>query len=279
MSRLREAQLRHAAHYLAVLMEADKSYYSGGEMIERGLDLFDLEWSNIREGQSYAERYANEVDQAATLCSNYPYWGAYILALRQPTRERVCWLESALIAAQRLKDRAAEGRHIGRLGVAHFDLGEMRQSIFYHDQALAIDIEAGDLRGQCETLINLGNAYGIIGETRHAISLYEQALILVRKLGEPRYEGPILGNLGLAFFHLGEYELAIQLQEQSLSIARELGDHLAEGNSLNNLGIVYARKGDHHRAIFFYEQRLVIARQIGDRRGEGETIANLASSR
>jgi hypothetical protein len=82
MPKLQQAQLRHASYYLAVLMEIDKNYYTGGETLKLGLDLFDSEWSNIQAGQSYAERYASADDRAAILCSNYPYWGAYILTLR-----------------------------------------------------------------------------------------------------------------------------------------------------------------------------------------------------
>ncbi len=57
MPSLREASLRHARYYEAVLRTADRLYLRGGKDARQGLRLFDAEWLNIHAGQIYAQRY------------------------------------------------------------------------------------------------------------------------------------------------------------------------------------------------------------------------------
>ena len=121
--RLKEASARHAEHYMAVLAAANALYLKGGEGVLQGLALFDLERANIEAGQAWAAGRADRDDAAARLCSSYPNAGAYVLDLRQHPRDRIRWLEAALAAARRLKDRRAEGVHLGNLGRAYGGLG------------------------------------------------------------------------------------------------------------------------------------------------------------
>ena len=149
------AQGRHAIHYLIVAAAADELYLQGGESLKKGLALFELEWGNIQAGQGWAAAQADRDEAAAKVCSKYPDAGAYCLGLRQHARERVRWLEAALAAARRLKDRKSEGLHLGNLGTAYWDLGEARRAIQYNEQALAIHREIGDRRGEGAALGNL----------------------------------------------------------------------------------------------------------------------------
>ncbi len=81
-SNLREAQQRHARHYAAILTSANKQYLQGGESTIRGLNLFDLEWANVRFGQNWAAADAPSDNEAAYLCSEYPDVGLYCLNIR-----------------------------------------------------------------------------------------------------------------------------------------------------------------------------------------------------
>jgi len=270
-----DAARRHATHYVEVLARAKELYKRGGDSIKPGLALFDLEWGNIQAGQAWAAAHAGQEDEAAGLCSRYPDAGTYCLDLRQHPRERIRWREAALAAARRLKDRGAEGAHLGNLGLAYDSLGEYRRAIEYHEQHLAIDREIGDRRGEGNALGNLGLAYDSLGEYRPAIEYHEQYLAIAREIGDRRDEGQALGNLGLAYYSLGEYRPAIEYHEQSCAIAREIGNRSGEGASLGNLGNAYYRLGEYRRAIEYHEQYLAIAREIGDRLGEGNALGNL----
>jgi tetratricopeptide (TPR) repeat protein len=264
-----------AAHYVQVARAAETLYLRGGEDLLHGLVLFDLEWPHIRAGQEWAAAHTETEDEATRLCSAYPDAAVYCLALRLHRREWAAWLETAVQAAHRLRDRSAEGNHLGNLGLAYAALGKVREAIGYYEQALEISQEIGDRRGEGSDLGNLGLAYAALGEVRKAIGYYKQCLVIHREIGDRRGEGNDLGNLGLAYATLGETRKAIGYYEQSLEIAREIGDRRGEGNHLGNLGNAYADLGEVRKAIGYYEQALEISREIGDRRGEGNHLGNL----
>jgi tetratricopeptide (TPR) repeat protein len=271
-----QAHRRHAEHYVNVAADADQLFLQGGERVLRGLGLFDQEWSNIQTGQAWAAARAAQDDTADRLASSYPDAGVYCLDLRQHPRERMVWLEAALAAARRLKDRAAEAVHLGNLGLTNADLGETRRAIGFYEQRLAIAREIGDRRGYGNVMGNLGLAYADLGETHRAIKFYEESLAIAREIGDQRGAGNVLRNLGVAYRQLGEPRRAIDFYKQHLAIAREMGGRQAEGTALSNLGIAHQQLGETRSALEFYEQHLVIAREIGDRRGEGSALWNLS---
>lgn len=217
-----QAGLLHSAHCLQILSTADYLYLKGNEAIAEGLSLFDNERVNIEAGQEWAAaRFAGD-EQAARLCNGYPSAGVYVLNLRQHPRDFIRWQESALHAARKLRDRQSEGSHLGSLGIAYADLGEVRTAIDYYEQGLAISREVGDRRGEGSDLGNLGNAYRSLGEVRTAIDYHEQGLAISRELGDRRGEGNRLGNLGLAYRNLGETEKAIEFMEAAVKIFEEI---------------------------------------------------------
>lgn len=268
-------RMRHAACYLKVLEECQTSYLKGGDSIKSGLALFDLERRNIEAGQEWAYRHSSRDEAAAGFCNNYPNAGVYVLSLRQHPRESISWVEAALTAARRLKDRAAEGLHSVNLGNAYRDLGETRRAIELYEQRLAIAREMGDRSGEGLALSGLGLAYNDLGESLRAVEFHEQALAVSREVSDRRAEGRNLGNLGVAYNKLGETRRAVELYKQRLAIAREIGDQRGEGGALSNLGLAYAALSGTRRAVEFYEQALVILREIGDRGGEGRVLGNL----
>jgi tetratricopeptide (TPR) repeat protein len=270
-----DAFRNHTRHYGAVLATSDHLYLKGGDSITRGLALFDLEWGNLQAGQAWAAVHAATDQEAAKLCSGFPDWGISVLDLRRHAGEQIRWREAALAAARQLNDRAAEGRHLGNVGVAYADSGEYRRAIEYQEKALVIAGDVADQRAEGTALGNLGNAYYSLGEYGRAIEHHEKALVIDREIGDRRAEGHDLGNLGVAYADSGDFGRAIEYQEQRLAIARAMGDRQAEGQALGNLGIAHRSLGDHRRAIEYHEEALTINREIGDRWGEGRDLGNL----
>jgi len=272
----RDKQRLHAEYFENVLRSANDLYEQGGKNVMQGLAIFDLEWPNIAIGQAWAMEHIETDDVAAKLSNEYPDAGSFCLQLRQNSRERIHWLESALAGARRLNHRRAESAHLGNLGISYKNLGDVSRAIDFYQQALVIAREIGDRNGEGQALGNLGIAYSILGEASRAIEFYEQCLTLHREIGDRRGEGADLGHLGIAYKNLGDTRRAIEFYEQRLVIAREMGDKWGEGSASGNLGSAYISLGEVRRATEFYEQQLSIAREIGDRHGEGNAIWGIA---
>ncbi|MEK9161778.1 MAG: tetratricopeptide repeat protein [Chloroflexota bacterium] len=270
-----EVGLRHATHYKDVLSFANQLYKKGFENTKRSLDLFDAELANIQGGQAWASVKVNESDRIAEVCSEYAgQWN--VLNLRLHPRLYISWMQSALVAARKLKNKNAEGVHLGNLGGAYSALGETRKAIELYEQALVIAREIGDKRNESAWLGNLGLAYADLGETRKAIKLYEQDAKIAREIGDRRGESNALMNIGNAHFSLGDIQRAIEYHEQALPIFRAIGYKLGEGDVLGNLGVAYSDLDETSKAIEFYEQTLKIMQELGDRRGEGTVLWNMA---
>jgi tetratricopeptide (TPR) repeat protein len=269
-----EAHMRHAMHYFTILRDANTLFETGGTSILSGLGLFDMEWANIQSGQSWAVRHRVDDRRTAQLCSDFPDWGCYILALRLHPREQIHWRKAALLAAESLKDRTAEARHLSNLGEALTVLGEYPQAIPYCEKALLFTREVGDRRSEANVLGNLGNVYKEMGDTDHALQFFEQSLVIAREVGDQRGEGATLGNLGVLSKDRGDFSRAIEYHNQRLTIARKIGDRRGEGNALGNLGITYCAQGNHRRGIESFQNQLAITHEIGDKRGEGVALIN-----
>jgi tetratricopeptide (TPR) repeat protein len=266
---------RFATHYRDVLTVANELYLEGGESLLRGLALFDLEWVNIQAGHDWVEQADPADAHVARLATTYSNTGAYILYLRQHSREWIRWLKIGLAASRRVHDRKGEGATLSNLGVACANLGKISRALQLFEQALLIDREIGDRQDEGTTLGNVGLAYAGLGEIRRAIHYFEQALLIHREIRYRRGEGNALGNLGNAYADLKEIPRAVQFYEQALLIDREIGDRRGEATALGNLGIAYKNLGEPRRAIRFYEQQLAIVREIGDRRGESNALGSL----
>ena len=249
-----------------------------------------------------------------TTCVSYALGPPYLFLLRLHPREQIRWLEPALQAARRLKNRwseaaalgnlgnaynwasiagpssstsrarhragdrrpRGEGNALGSLGNAYNSLGEYPRAIEFHEQRLAIAREIGNRLEESNMLGNLGNAYDSLGEYRRAIELRAEPCYRTEHATD--WSGQVTRQSGQYHCSLGEYHQAIEFYEQGLAIAREIGDRLGEGTALGNLGSAYCSLGEYRRAIEFYEQGLAIAREIGDRRGEGTTLWNMSLS-
>jgi tetratricopeptide (TPR) repeat protein len=279
------ARLRHAKHFMQVLSASDELFLQGGAKLKLGLELFDIEWANIQAGQIWsaattqASRKANVADMPALkLASDYPSAGAYVLSMRLYPRDMIRWLESGLAAARKIEDDAAVWEHLGNLGNAYQEIGDIRKAIESTKQLLAIYHQIGDRRNEGAALANLGVAYYKLGDPRKAIEYLEQALTLSREFGNRISESKDLANLGEAYNAIGYARKAIEYCEQALAIDREIGNRQGEGTTLGALGIAYSHLGDAKKAIEYLEQTLAISQEIGDLKNEGTALTNLGKA-
>jgi len=113
-----------------------------------GLALFDCERAHIDAAYAWLDSCGDDVTTSRQLVSLVDAC-TYVGNLRFHAREHdIPVRQRQLRAARVLCDRPAEARAVGRLGVAHYDLGETQKALECHEQALAISREIGDRRGR-----------------------------------------------------------------------------------------------------------------------------------
>jgi tetratricopeptide (TPR) repeat protein len=273
---LAEALRRHSTHYLAVLRSANELYEQGGKALNRALASFDVERSNIQVGFTYCENHSADDRNIASLCCAYPIAGFYLLNLRLSPQERLHWFKTGYSAARCLKERSAEGTHLGNIGMAYMDLGRTDDALKNLKKFLRISRAIGHLKNQAIALGLLGLTYQNLDDYKKAAKFFKEEMILALKMKDRRAEGVALNHLGLIHALSGKPRLAIETWKQDLQISREIGDKLGEGTTLGNLGIACAGLGHTNRALSFYRQHVRIARKLGDERGEARSLWNMS---
>ena len=179
----------------------------------------------------------------------------------------------------RITDPTVSVTHLANLALCHFSLGDHRQAIDLHTQALAIYRKFGLRMGEGAALGNLGNCHLALGDYPQAVDLYTQVLAIARDIGDRNSEGAALANLGICHFSLGDYRQAIELLTESVPIARATGNRRAENIELANLGLCHSSLGNYRQAIDLGDEALAMARDIGERYGEAVALTCLGRAR
>ncbi len=286
--RLREAELRHARHYLDRLHQAAECYKQQGELIRRGRAMFDLEWDNIQIGQAWAKANARGNSTAAQLCSDYVETGNNLLTAYRHPREHIGWLEPALIATEYLNDHPSYRNHLRELGSVYERIGDDEKSLECCQRSLAVDRAIGDRRGEGKDLGRLAVAHAHLGDARQAIESGLQGLTIIRGIcttarskhewtAARQDESAALNILGEVYFMLYESKQAVDYHWQALSIDRETDNHRNERATLGLLSIAYADSGKVGAAIECSRQVLAIDRETGDHQNETATLCNLGN--
>jgi len=270
------AKLRYAGYYRDVCVESDLLYKNGGQDTLRGLELFDRERKHIESAFDWLQ--SQKDNESATLLVALLFIMRSVGTLRFHPRQRIKWLENQLLASKLIKDRKAECAALGNLGVAHFELGDVRKAIELYNESLPISREINFKLGESGCLGNLARCYRYLGEMDKAISLNEEALSIAREIGDKEGEGGGLNNLGELYAAIDDARRATELFHKALSISIEIGSKRLEAMALANLGIVSSYLDDIHKAISYYDKSLMIIREICDRRNEGLVLTHLANA-
>jgi DNA-binding SARP family transcriptional activator/Flp pilus assembly protein TadD len=208
----------------------------------------------------------------------------------------------AIVATQRLGDRAAEARCRRALGSAYARTGRDNDALEHLRRALRLFREAGDsigaarthqdlswmldrqgrpavalrhdrialrlyeraghARGQANALNAIGWLHAMLGDYGESVDHCRRALVLHRHLANRRGEAATLDSLGYAYHHLGQYGESLACYRQSLGLFRELTDRSNEAEILTHLGDAYHAGGDPGQARDAWQQALNILDEL-----------------
>lgn len=116
---------------------------------------------------------------------------------------------------------------------ASFSGTGFRQTLAYLDQPLK---SVENVQEKARILTVLAYSQRLMGQAREAIALHEQALELSRQVGDRRCEVANLNHLSRLHIDSNNYEQAMAPARLALILARQEGDRLGEANALVSLG-------------------------------------------
>jgi tetratricopeptide (TPR) repeat protein len=141
---------------------------------------------------------------------------------------------------------------LNNLGVVAFFRGELDAARAYHQQALALRKQAGDLRGQASSWNNLGQVARFAGDLTLALSCMEHGLVLRRELGDRWGVAGSQVNLATVQALLGNVADARAHLESAETGFRAVGDPLGECECLEAAAELAHAEGRRTDAVRFY---------------------------
>ncbi|QBD79944.1 ATP-binding protein [Ktedonosporobacter rubrisoli] len=131
-----------------------------------------------------------------------------------------------------------EATIFGHLGMLYGRMDEREQSHTYFEQALTLQRQVSDFRGEITTLANQGELFRAWGEIEQARMLFEQALRLNEKQQDVVLQYTILHNLGLLYHDEKNYELAFKCYKEAIKMAYGPRARLDKAMIITSMGLL-----------------------------------------
>ncbi len=170
-----------------------------------------------------------------------------------------------------------------KIGVMHFSLRNLDQSLSCYNKAMHILDESGMELPEKEiasrkvrAFNNIASVYIHRSDFATALTYFEQAVAINRPLNEPRNESTLNNNIGICHMEMGKYDLANQFFLKSLAARKEADDIRGQAQVLNNLGKNQTKVGNFQAAREHFEQALALGRSMGSRESMVITLESLS---
>jgi tetratricopeptide (TPR) repeat protein len=144
------------------------------------------------------------------------------------------------------------------------DRADYEPAIAYHERALALRRELGDLRGIASSLNNLGVIARDRGDAEQTTRLCQEGLGLFLAAGDGHGAAIARISLGMAASQRNDYDRARDHYEESLRFFRQSGDTWHTACMLTYLARLSVRQGDVASARRDGEEGLALYRSTGD---------------
>jgi tetratricopeptide (TPR) repeat protein len=113
--------------------------------------------------------------------------------------------------------------------------GDYDNALDYAGQVLALREEAGDLLRVAKSHTNLGMLYATMGEHRQAIAAHKEALLTYQAIGNQELVAVSLINIGVAHHLDDKLDVAIDVYRQSLALCQAMDLPFIENRAHYNL--------------------------------------------
>jgi len=208
-----------------------------------------------------------------------PWALASFLRIRGHYREWAATQRTALAAATRRGDAAAQALSSRLLAIACTDLGDHDQARDHFVTSLTIYHQLADRLGEAKVHQNLCVLAERQARYADALAHAEQALCLYQAIGHKAGQAAALNSVGWDHGLLGDYQQARAFCRRSLTLCAETGNRWLQAGVWDSLGYAERHLGNYAQAAACYERSLSIEREAGDRLNEAGTLTHLGDTR
>jgi DNA-binding SARP family transcriptional activator/tetratricopeptide (TPR) repeat protein len=208
-----------------------------------------------------------------------PWAMTSFLRIRGYWQEWAAAQRTALAAATRLGDTAAQALCGRLLGMACTNLGDLDRARGHYSSSVALYQRLGDRLGEARIHQSLGGLAEGQGRYADAIGHSEQALRLYQAIGDKVAEAEALNNIGWYYALDGDYQQARTFCRQALTLCADAGHRWVEGAAWDSLGYAEHHLGHLAEAVACYQRSLSLYREVGDRFLEADTLIHLGDTR
>ncbi|HEX8627240.1 MAG TPA: BTAD domain-containing putative transcriptional regulator [Catenuloplanes sp.] len=185
---------------------------------------------------------------------------------------------TALAAAQRVGDLAAQAHACRALGFAYASLGRYGDAWPHHQHALDLFIRVGDLLGQARSYFTLGRLLELEDRHAEAFDHARRALDLYRAAGDASGQAYALNAIGWCQTRRGDHLAAIDSCRQAQALHREAGERFGEASAWDSLGYAHHQLADHPRATACYQRAITLYDELGARYEAATSLINLGDT-
>jgi tetratricopeptide (TPR) repeat protein len=208
-----------------------------------------------------------------------PWAMTSFLQTRGHWQEWAATQRTALAAATRLRDVAAQAISGRLLALAYTVLGNPEQARGHFDRSLALYQRLGDRPGEARIHQNLCVLADRQGRYDDALDHAEQALRLHQASGDKTSEAVALNNVGWCHGLTGDYHRAREFCRQALALSAEIGHRRLEAEAWDSVGYAEHHLGNLTAAVGSYQRALSLHQEAGDRFYEAETLTHFGDVR
>lgn len=184
--------------------------------------------------------------------------------------------QQALSIEREVKDRKGEGQTLINLGNDCFHLTQYEKAIDFFQQALPIEQEVKDRMREAKALYDIGACNSSLNQYEKAIDFYRKALPIQQEIKNRAGEADTLYNLGLAYGHLKQYEKALETFQQLLPIEQEVKNRAGEADALYFLGVTYGNLSQYEKAIDYLQQAIPIEQEVKHKEIKAQAQSDLS---
>lgn len=186
--------------------------------------------------------------------------------------------QTALAAARRLRDDAAQAFALRNLGDALIQLGSWGDARRLLLDALTLYGQLGNREGAADCHCSIACLSELQEDYAEGLSHARHALRLHRAIDNLSGQAAALNGVGWFNALLGNNELALTRCKEALELHRNAGNRLGEAKALDSLGYCCVQTGRNGEAVIFYRQALEAYTEIDERFHRAHTLIRLGDT-